>query len=129
MLCGPCARQESTREMYSWCRARVYMYLWAYMWAQWYQPGKWGLRAQSSNELAISVPKTTVIICIASSNQGWTWSHTSFWITSSLTRWIVCTIYSKTTRRMPDPAGENVQEGLQGEDGRDRKTLSRIGGN
>ncbi len=49
-------------EMYYWCRSRNYFRLWAYLWANWYQPSQWALWARSVNEKEIPVLKTTMII-------------------------------------------------------------------
>lgn len=54
--------QESATEMYRWCRARNYVYLWAYLYINWYCPGQWELWARSANAKEIPILKTTMIV-------------------------------------------------------------------
>jgi hypothetical protein len=54
--------RECTSEVYTWCHARNYFRLWAYLFINWYQPGKWELWARSSNAKEIPVLKTTMIV-------------------------------------------------------------------
>ncbi|KAI9806204.1 MAG: hypothetical protein M1825_006319 [Sarcosagium campestre] len=54
--------RESIREIYTWCRARNYFRLWAYLWINWYKLGQWELWARAANEKEIAVLKTTMIV-------------------------------------------------------------------
>lgn len=54
--------RECITEMYSWCRARNYFRLWAYLYFNWYKPGQWELWARSANTKEIPVLKTTMIV-------------------------------------------------------------------
>jgi hypothetical protein len=54
--------RECINEMYSWCRARNYLRLWAYLYVNWYKPGQWTLWARSANAKEIPVLKTTMIV-------------------------------------------------------------------
>lgn len=54
--------RECATEMYTWCRARNYFRLWAYLYVNWYRPGQWELWAWSVNAREIPVLKTTMII-------------------------------------------------------------------
>lgn len=54
--------QESATEIYRWCRARNYVYLWAYLYTNWYCPGQWELWARSANAEEIPVLKTTMVV-------------------------------------------------------------------
>ena len=54
--------QESSNEMYTWCRARNYFRLWAYLFVNWYRSEQWILWARSSNPEEIPILKTTMIV-------------------------------------------------------------------
>jgi hypothetical protein len=54
--------RECAKEMYSWCKARDYYRLWAYLFFNWYRSGQWELWARSSNAQEIPVLKTTMIV-------------------------------------------------------------------
>jgi hypothetical protein len=54
--------RECITEMYSWCRARNYFRLWAYLYVNWYKPEQWELWARSANAREIPVLKTTMIV-------------------------------------------------------------------
>jgi len=45
--------------MYTWCRARNYFRLWAYLFVNWYRSEQWILWARSSNPEEIPILKTT----------------------------------------------------------------------
>src|SRR4051794_7226321 len=53
---------ECATEMYTWCRAHNYYRLWAYLYINWYQQGRWDLWARSANAEEIPVLKTTMIV-------------------------------------------------------------------
>jgi hypothetical protein len=46
--------------MYKFCEARDLREVWAYLWENWYRPGRWKLWARSTHD-AIPVLKTTMI--------------------------------------------------------------------
>lgn len=52
----------AVREMYEFCVAEALPELWAYMWGNWYRPGRWDLWARSTCEGMIAVLKTTMIL-------------------------------------------------------------------
>ena len=52
---------ECAREMYTWCKARGYHRLWAYLWINWYSKEQWNWWAQSADPSAIPTVKTTMI--------------------------------------------------------------------
>ncbi len=54
--------RECANEMYTWCRARNYFRLWAYLFVNWYKPGQWELWARAANDKEIPVLKTTMIV-------------------------------------------------------------------
>lgn len=54
--------KECITEIYSWCRARNYFRLWAYLYINWYKPGQWELWARSANGREIPILKTTMIV-------------------------------------------------------------------
>lgn len=54
--------RKSTSEVYSWCRARGYHRLWAYMWVNWYRFEQWSIWARARMPHSIPVLKTTMIV-------------------------------------------------------------------
>ena len=54
--------RECATEVYRWCRGRDYLFLWGYLWMQWYRPGKWEQWARSSNPGEMPILKTTMIV-------------------------------------------------------------------
>ena len=53
---------DCVREMYTWCRARDYFRLWAYLYVNWYTPDMWKLWSRSLVPTMIPVLKTTMIV-------------------------------------------------------------------
>ena len=49
-------------EVYSWCYARNYSRLWAYLYSNWYAAEQWRLWARTTIEEALPVLKTTMIV-------------------------------------------------------------------
>jgi hypothetical protein len=52
----------ATREMYRFSAENDLPELWAYLWGNWYRPGRWELWARSACEDTISILKTTMIM-------------------------------------------------------------------
>lgn len=53
---------DCVNEIHVWCYSRNYFRLWAYLFINWYAPGKWKLWARSTNPDRVPVLKTTMII-------------------------------------------------------------------
>ncbi|KAI0992061.1 hypothetical protein K3495_g16125, partial [Podosphaera aphanis] len=53
---------ECATEMYTWCYAKGFFKLWAYLFANWYDFGQWKLWARSHHSEQIPVLKTTMIV-------------------------------------------------------------------
>ena len=53
---------ESASELYTWCKARGYFRLWAYMFINWYHPNQWNRWARSANPKEIPILKTTMVV-------------------------------------------------------------------
>jgi hypothetical protein len=54
--------RECAAEMYTWCKARGYYRLWAYLYINWYSPDQWKLWARAADPAEIPVVKTTMIV-------------------------------------------------------------------
>lgn len=54
--------RECAAEMYTWCKARGYYRLWAYLFTSWYSEGQWKLWARSAEPNSIPTVKTTMIV-------------------------------------------------------------------
>jgi len=54
-------RAWAVKQMYNYCVTNDLREVWAYLWGNWYQPGRWELWARSSHE-QIAVLKTTMIL-------------------------------------------------------------------
>jgi hypothetical protein len=54
--------RECTTEIYTWCKARGYYRLWAYLFINWYCPEQWKLWARAANPTEIPTVKTTMIV-------------------------------------------------------------------
>ena len=54
--------RESASKVYSWCRSRNYLRLWAYLWINWYCSGQSELWARSANPREIPKLKTTMAV-------------------------------------------------------------------
>lgn len=55
-------RRECVTELYTWCKARGYYRLWAYMFTNWYADDEWELWARSADPNEIPTVKTTMIV-------------------------------------------------------------------
>jgi hypothetical protein len=53
--------RECAAEMYTWCKARGYYRLWAYLYINWYCEEQWKLWARAADPAEIPVVKTTMI--------------------------------------------------------------------
>ena len=53
---------ECISEAYTWCKARGFFRLWAYLFNNWYCPSQWKLWARSINPTEIPVLKTTMMV-------------------------------------------------------------------
>jgi MULE transposase domain len=54
--------RECAAEMYTWCKARGYYRLWAYLYTNWYCPKQWERWARAADPAEIPVVKTTMIV-------------------------------------------------------------------
>ncbi|KID82058.1 hypothetical protein MGU_10628 [Metarhizium guizhouense ARSEF 977] len=54
--------RECAAEMYTWCKARGYYRLWAYLYVNWYCPDQWKLWARATDPAEIPTVKTTMIV-------------------------------------------------------------------
>lgn len=54
--------RECAAEMYTWCKARGYYRLWAYLYINWYCSEQWKLWAQAADPNEIPTVKTTMVI-------------------------------------------------------------------
>ena len=53
--------RDSVREIYTWCRAKNYFRLFAYLWVNWYRPNQWATWARAAAP-EIPVLKTTMVV-------------------------------------------------------------------
>ena len=53
---------KSVVETYTYCRERNFIYLWAYLWINWYNWVDWNLFARASFPSAISLARTTMLV-------------------------------------------------------------------
>ena len=54
--------RDAVLETYYHCKANSLREVWAYLWTNWYAPGKWELWARSSYEEAIPRKRTTMVV-------------------------------------------------------------------
>jgi hypothetical protein len=54
--------RECAAEIYTWCKARGYYRLWAYLFINWYRPEQWRLWARAADPAEIPAVKTTMIV-------------------------------------------------------------------
>ncbi|KAJ6038021.1 ATP-dependent DNA helicase PIF1 [Penicillium canescens] len=60
--CSTTLHRECAAEIHTWCKARGYYRLWAYLYVNWYCPNQWKLWARAADSTEIPVVKTTIIV-------------------------------------------------------------------
>ncbi|KAJ6019708.1 ATP-dependent DNA helicase PIF1 [Penicillium canescens] len=60
--CSTTLHRECAAEIHTWCKARGYYRLWAYLYVNWYCPNQWKLWARAADSTEIPVVKTTMIV-------------------------------------------------------------------